>query len=72
MNTTEKAFKKLIKELSPIELMLLRERVMTMMDSTKEWATEQIEIERTTKQVSIIDPQLYINLTDKVNEHLSL
>ena len=58
--------KDLLKELNGFELALLRERVMTIMDITK----QSIENNPSQWENSIVHPSLYMGLYDKVQKHI--
>lgn len=64
--TNETMIKDLIKDLNGIELAILRERIVMIMDITK----QSIENEPLQWQNSILHPSLYIDLHSKVNEHI--
>jgi hypothetical protein len=60
--TNEQAFKNLIKDLDPISLALLRERILTICEYT---ATNSDDIVN-----SFIQPRLYVELNEIVQKHL--
>lgn len=62
--TNEELFKQLIKELEMFELALLRERIVTIMDITEQWANN--ESENPTDSSPFIDPRTYLDLAVKV------
>ena len=60
--TNEQALKNLIKDLDPILLALLRERIISICEYT---ATNSEEISN-----SFLHPRLYVELNDVVQKHL--
>jgi len=60
--TNEKAFKNLLKDLDPISLALLRERILSICEYT---ATNSDDIVN-----SFINPRLYVELNEIVQKHL--
>jgi hypothetical protein len=66
MATNETLIKDLLKELSGIEIAILRERIVTIMDATK----QSIENNPNEWEKYIISPTLYIGLQEKVNKFL--
>jgi hypothetical protein len=64
--TNETMIKDLFKDLNGIELALLRERIVMVMDVTK----QSIENDPTQWEKSIIHPSLYMGLYDKVQKHI--
>jgi hypothetical protein len=62
VRTNEQAFKNLLKDLDPISLALLRERILTICEYT---ANNSEEISN-----SFINPRLYVDLNEVVQKHL--
>ena len=62
--TNEQAFKKLIKDLDPILLALLRERILSICEYT---ANNSEEISNL-----FVNPRLYVELNTVVKKHLEL
>jgi hypothetical protein len=60
--TNEKAFKNLIKDLDPILLAMLRERVLTICEETANNSEELVN--------SFIQPRFYVELNKVVQKHL--
>lgn len=64
--TNEQMFRSLFKDLSPIEMALLRERIVKIMKMTK----QSIEKDSSKFDNPIISHSVYIGLDNKVNKHL--
>jgi hypothetical protein len=60
--TNEQAFKNLIKDIDPIFLALLRERVLTICEHTANNSEDIVN--------SFIEPRLYVELNQVVQKHL--
>ena len=66
VETNEKAFKNLFNSLHPVELAILRERVLAIMEMTMDDIKENPE----TWERGIIHPNLMESLSNKVKEHI--
>lgn len=66
VETNEKAFKNLFNSLHPIELAILRERVLAIMEMTMDDIKENPE----NWERGIIHPNLMESLSNKVKEHI--
>lgn len=66
IKTNEQAFKALFKDLDTHEVALLRERVLTIMQKTK----EAIEANPEAWKNGFIHPELYLKLNEKVEKHI--
>ena len=64
--TNEKAFSKLLKEVSPIQLAILRERVLKMMEITD----QSIQDNPDAWENGFIDVSIYKSLSELVNKNL--
>ena len=66
--TNEQSFKSLLKDLHQVELAILRERILKVMELTME------DIERNPKdwEKAIVQPNLFMNLNEKIQKHLGL
>lgn len=64
--TNEKAFSKLLKEVSPIQLAILRERVLKVMEITD----QSIQDNPDAWNNGFIDVSIYKSLSELVNKHL--
>jgi hypothetical protein len=64
--TNDKAFKNLMKEISPLQLALLRERLVVVMEMT----CNGIEDNPEAWNNGIVHPNEYINLASLVDKHL--
>lgn len=64
--TNEKAFSKLLKEASPIQLAILRERVLKVMEITD----QSIQDNPDAWNNGFIDVSIYKSLSELVNKHL--
>lgn len=60
-------FSKMIKDMDPIEIVLLVERIERIMDST----VEDIRKNPKNWDKSFISPNLYINLKEKISKHFN-
>lgn len=69
--TNEKALNDLVKDLKgTIHTALIRERLLTISEITREWATNEIAKETETEKRSMINPSLYIELCDIIDKNL--
>jgi len=66
--TNEQSFKSLLKDLHQVELAILRERILKIMELT----IEDIERNSTNWEKAIVQPNLFINLNEKIQKHLGL
>jgi hypothetical protein len=66
LKTNETMVKELLKDLSGFELAMFRERIVMIMDITK----QSIENNPSQWENSIVHPSLYLGLYDKVNKHI--
>lgn len=64
--TNDKAFKNLLKNASPIQLAILRERVLKVMDITN----QSIKDNPDAWNNGFIDVSIYTSLSELVNKHL--
>jgi hypothetical protein len=66
--TNEQSFKSLIKDLHQVELAILRERILKIMELTI------LDIEENPKdwEKQIVQPNLFMNLNEKIQKHLGL
>lgn len=64
--TNDKAFKNLLKEISPIHLAMLRERLVLIMEMTR----NGIEDNPSDWDNGLIHPNEYVNLASLVDKHL--
>ena len=64
--TNEQSFKSLLKDLHQVELAILRERILKIMELT----IEDIEINPTDWEKEIVQPNIFINLNEKIQKHL--
>lgn len=63
--TNDQMFKTFLKDLHPIEMALLRERISIVMDMTRQSIKESPELWVN----PIVHPDIYIGLADKFNKH---
>jgi hypothetical protein len=66
--TNEQSFKSLIKDLHQVELAILRERILKIMDLT----IEDIHRNPNDWEKEIVQPNVMINLNEKIQKHLGL
>ena len=66
--TNEQSFKSLIKDLHQVELAILRERILKIMDLT----IEDIQRNPNDWEKQIVQPNVIINLNEKIQKHLGL
>ena len=66
--TNEQSFKSLIKDLHQVELAILRERILKIMDLT----IEDIQRNPNDWEKQIVQPNVMINLNEKIQKHLGL
>jgi hypothetical protein len=66
--TNEQSFKSLLKDLHQVELAILRERILKIMDLTLD------DIKRNSKdwEKAIVQPNVFMNLNEKIQKHLGL
>jgi len=64
--TNDKAFKNLMKEISPMQLAMLRERLVLVMEMTR----NGIEDNPQDWENGLIHPSEYVNLASLVDKHL--
>jgi hypothetical protein len=66
--TNEQSFKSLLKDLHQVELAILRERILKIMDLTLD------DIQRNPKdwEKQIVQPNVMMNLNEKIQKHLGL
>jgi len=66
--TNEQSFKSLIKDLHQVELAILRERILKIMELT----IEDIQRNPNDWEKQIVQPNVMINLNEKIQKHLGL
>jgi len=66
--TNEQSFKSLLKDLHQVELAILRERILKVMELTMQ------DIEENPKdwEKQIVQPNIMVNLNQKIQKHLGL
>lgn len=62
-------FKSFIKDLHPIEMALLRERISIVMDMTRQSIKESPEL--WVNEMPVVHPDIYIGLADKFDKHFN-
>lgn len=66
--TNEQSFKSLIKDLHQVELAILRERILKIMELT----IEDIQRNPNDWEKQIVQPNVMINLNEKIQKHLGI
>jgi len=66
--TNEQSFKSLLKDLHQVELAILRERILKIMDLT----IEDIQRNPNDWEKQIVQPNVMMNLNEKIQKHLGL
>lgn len=68
MMTNDELFNELFKEIKgTIHTALLRERMLTIAEATKEWAESEIA---EPSQMHFVEPRIYLELAELIQKHL--